>query len=134
MTGPARMRMAAARWALAGSSALLAMALLVQAFTAGMAAMTDPGWWAVHLAWVRIFQWLVLVMPASAILADVPWWTKWASAAPLPLIGLQYVLAHRGLDGTLPVGLGLHAVTAMLLFSVAAFVAAAAWREGGSPA
>jgi hypothetical protein len=117
---------------LKGSSALLALALLVQAFTAGMAAVTDPGWWETHVAWVRIFQWLVLVLPASAALAEVPRRTKWASAVPLPLMGLQYVLAHRGIDATLPIGLGLHAVTAMLLFAVALLVATTAWDEGGA--
>jgi hypothetical protein len=127
---PRSSRLAAtARRALAASSVLLALALLIQAFTAGMAAVTDPGWWATHLAWVRVFQWLVVVLPASAVLADVPLRTKWMSAAPLLLIALQYVLAHRGLDGTFPAGLGLHAVTAMLLFAVTAFIAGSAWRS-----
>ncbi len=91
--------------------------------------MTDPAWWETHLAWVRIFQWLVLVAPASAVLSNMSRRTKWMSIAPLLLIGLQYVLAHRGMDGTLPIGLGLHAATAMLLFAVACFLAAAAWRR-----
>jgi hypothetical protein len=131
VSGRVRSRLpAAARFILKGSTALLVLALLLQAFTAGMAAITDAGWWRAHVTWVHIFQWLVLVLPASAAFADVPRRTKWASAVPLPLVGLQYVLAHRGIDGTLPIGFGLHAMTAMLLFTVAVFVATTAWGFG----
>ena len=115
---------------LKGSSALLALALLVQAFTAGMAAITDPSWWEIHLSWVHAFQWLAIAVTASGAWADVPRRTKWASAVPLALIGLQYVLAHRGIEGSLPIGLGLHAVNAMVLFAVTARVAATAWDGG----
>jgi hypothetical protein len=38
-------------------------------------------------------------------------------------IALQYVLAHRALEGRLPTGIGLHAVNAALLLVVATFLA-----------
>jgi hypothetical protein len=47
-------------------SALLTICLLVQFFIAGMAAMTDPGWWTYHSAWVAIFQWLVIPLSILA--------------------------------------------------------------------
>lgn len=115
-----------ARLVLAASSTLLAAALVGQAFTAGMAAMTDPDWWRLHLAWVHVFQWLVLVVPVSAALAPVPRHAKLASILPLVLMGLQYPLAHRALDGRLPIGLGLHAAGALLLFGATLHVASAA--------
>ena len=101
------------------SSALLALALLGQAFTAGMAAIVDPEWWQTHLAWVHVFQWLVVIIPASAAASSARRHVKWASLGPLVLMGLEYVLAHRGMEGSFPIGLGLHAVGAFILFGMA---------------
>jgi len=112
----------AAIWLLRASSALLALALLGQAFTAGMAAITDPGWWQAHLVWVHAFQWLVLIVPVSAVAAPVPGRVKGVSLGPLFLMGLQYVLAHRGMDGRFPIGLGLHAAGGFLLFGAALYL------------
>jgi len=84
-----------------GSCALLMAALLGQAFLAGVAAMTDPGWWELHKAWVHAFQWLVLLLPpACAVLAGYPRRLIGASALPVVLIYLQYVWAELGRDGT----------------------------------
>jgi hypothetical protein len=38
-------------------------------------------------------------------------------------VALQYVLAHRALDGRLTIGIGLHAVNGALLLIVATFLA-----------
>ena len=119
-----------ARAAFLGSCAALGSALLVQAFLAGVAAMTDPSWWGLHLAWVHMFQWLVLLPPACAVLAGYPRWLLWASALPVVLIYLQYVWAEFGRNGLWAYGLGVHAASGLLLFGTtmglfaAAFVAA----------
>lgn len=119
-----------ARAAFLGSCAALGAALLVQAFLAGVAAMTDPDWWGLHLAWVHTFQWLVLLPPACAVLAGYPRWLLWASALPVVLIYLQYVWAEFGRNGLWAYGLGVHAASGLLLFGTtmglfaAAFVAA----------
>ncbi len=115
-----------ARRAFLGSCALLLAALLGQAFLAGVAAVTDPGWWELHKAWVHAFQWLVLLPPACAVLAGYPRRLIWASTLPVVLIYLQYVWAELGRDGTWAYGLGVHAASALLLFgtTMALFVAA----------
>ena len=119
-----------ARAAFLGSCAALGGALLVQAFLAGVAAMTDPSWWGLHLTWVHAFQWLVLLPPACAVLAGYPRWLLWASALPVVLIYLQYVWAEFGQNGLWAYGLGVHAASGLLLFGTtmglfaAAFVAA----------
>ncbi len=51
-------------------SGLLTISILVQFFIAGMSSVTNPDWWAYHLAWVNIFQWLVLPLPIVAWLGD----------------------------------------------------------------
>jgi mercuric ion transport protein len=106
-------------------SALLTVCLLVQFFIAGMAAMTNPDWWAYHQLWVAIFQWLVLPLPFLAFLAGQSRFKPAAFASiPIIQIGLQYILAHRALEGRLSIGIGLHAVNGALLLIVAAFLAA----------
>ena len=115
-----------ARTAFLGSCAASGIALLVQAFLAGVAAMTDPSWWGLHLAWVHTFQWLVLLPPACAVLAGYPRWLMWASALPVMLLYLQYVWAEFGRDGTWAYGLGVHAASGLLLFGTTMVLFAAA--------
>lgn len=101
-------------------SALLTICLLIQFFIAGMAAMTDPEWWTYHSAWVAIFQWLVVPLPILAWLGGPPRGRRTLFACiPLLQIALQYVLAHRAIEGRLAMGLGLHALDAGLLLLVA---------------
>jgi Family of unknown function (DUF6220) len=77
-------------------SAVLTLCLLVQFFIAGMAAMTDPGWWTYHSAWVAIFQWLVVPLPILAWLSGASRGRRTLFATiPLLQVALQYVLAHR---------------------------------------
>jgi hypothetical protein len=116
------------RMLLRGLSAILIVCLLVQFFMAGMAAMTDPDWWTYHSNWVSIFQWLVVPLPVFAWLGGCPRGRRTLFASiPLLQIALQYVLAHRAIDGRLVIGLGLHAVDAALLLLIAAALAAGMW-------
>jgi Family of unknown function (DUF6220) len=112
------------RLALRILSALLSFAVLIQFFIAGMAAMTKPEWWTYHSTWVGIFQWLVLPLPILAFLGGEPrLWRAVLASIPMLQIALQYVLAHRALEGRLPTGIGLHAVNGALLLVVATFLA-----------
>lgn len=108
-----------ARMLLRCVAALLGVALFVQFFIAGMAGLTKPEWWAYHLKWVAFFPWLVVPLPVLAWLAGPPRPFRVALAcAPIVQKGLQYVLAHRAMDGRWPIGLGLHAVNAALMLIV----------------
>jgi hypothetical protein len=101
-------------------SALLTVCLLAQFFIAGMAAMTNPEWWTYHNTWVSIFQWLVIPLPFLAWLSGPPrMWRTTLGCFPLLQIALQYVLAHRAMEGRLAIGLGLHALDAGLLLLIA---------------
>jgi len=89
-----------------------------------MAAMTNPEWWTYHGTWVGIFQWLVVPLPILAFMGGPLRYRRTALASvPMIQIALQYVLAHRALEGRLPTGIGLHAVNAGLLLVVATFLA-----------
>jgi Family of unknown function (DUF6220) len=105
-------------------SALLTICLLVQFFIAGIAAMTDPGWWTYHRDWITIFQWLVIPLPILAWLGAPPRGRRTLFACiPSLQIALQYILAHRAIEGRLAIGLGLHALDAGLLLLIAAGLA-----------
>jgi hypothetical protein len=113
-----------ARMSLRVVSALLTICLLVQFFIAGMAAMTNPDWWRYHSAWVDIFQWLVVPLPILAWFGGPPrGWRTLFACIPLLQIALQYVLAHRAVEGRFGIGLGLHALDAALLLLIAAALA-----------
>ena len=126
-------RMAAvSRVLMRGVAALLVVALLVQFFIAGMAALSHPEWWAYHQTWVGYFQWLVVPLPLLAWLAGPPRPLRVTLAClPLVQIGLQYVLAHRAIEGRLSFGLGLHAVNAAVMLVVVVVLAGAC--SGESP-
>ncbi len=112
------------RMLLRALSVLLTICLLVQFFIAGMAAMTNPQWWTYHSAWVAIFQWLFIPLPILAWLGGPPRGQQVLfSCIPLLQIALQYVLAHRAIEGRLAIGLGLHALDGALLLLIAAALA-----------
>jgi hypothetical protein len=115
------------------TAGLFVVALLVQFFIAGMAALTRPEWWNYHLTWVSFFQWLVVPLPVFAWLAGPPRPVRVTLACiPFVQIALQYVLAHRALDGRLPIGLGLHAANAALMLVIVVALAAN-WPNGRIP-
>jgi hypothetical protein len=113
------------RRALQATSTLLTISLLIQFFTAGMAAVTDPDYWGHHRAWVAVFQWLVVPLPVLAWLSGYPRrWRVMIATAPTLQLALQYVLAHRAMEGRLTIGIGLHALNAGVLLTVSAILAA----------
>ena len=107
----------------------LVLALLGQAFLAGMAAMTDSAWWEWHKAWVNLWQWLILLLPVLALLTRYPWRWAWLSVLPVPLLYLQYVWAETGRAGSLPYAFGLHAMGALGLFGTSTLLLALALLE-----
>jgi hypothetical protein len=122
-------RPAAAGMLLRFLSGLLTVSILIQFYIAGMSSITNPDWWDYHRIWVSIFQWLVLPLPVVAWLCGKPRAGRMVLASlPILQIALQYVLAHRALDGRLPVGIGLHAVNAALMLIVATLLMLG-WRE-----
>jgi hypothetical protein len=111
-------------------SGLLTVSILIQFYIAGMSSITNPDWWDYHRIWVGIFQWLVLPLPVLAWLCGKPRAGRIVLASlPIVQIALQYVLAHRALDGRLPIGIGLHAANAALMLIVATLLMLG-WHDG----
>ena len=113
-------------------SGLLTVSILIQFFIAGMSSLTAPDWWNYHKIWVNFFQWLVLPLPVFAWFCGKPRSGRVLLASlPILQIALQYVLAHRALDGRLPTGIGLHAVNAALMLVVATLLTLG-WHDGNN--
>jgi hypothetical protein len=103
-------------------TALFGLAVLLQIFFAGEAAMIQPEVWEQHVAWIHLFQWLSLPIPVAAYLAKRKLSFAAVNCAPIVIIGLQYVLIHRALSNNAAALAGLHAVCGALLVGFVAFI------------
>jgi MFS-type transporter involved in bile tolerance (Atg22 family) len=95
---------------------LLALAVLIQAYLAGLAAVVDADYWGLHKGWIAIFQWL------SVPLVLVTWvgWRdpvmRWMSLVPVIIIAAQYSSIHLALRHGVSWLAGVHAVNGFVLF------------------
>lgn len=115
-------------------TALFGLAVMVQVFLAGEAALVAPEEWQVHVAWVHIFQWLSLALPPLAFLASRRLGFTVLNGLPILVIGLQYILIHRSIGNAMPVLAGLHAVNGLLLIAFAVHIVQGWWHRTAIPA
>jgi hypothetical protein len=109
-------------------TAAFGLAVLIQIYLAGEAAIVEPDDWRFHVAWIHLFQWLSLPLPAAAYLARRSVGFGAFNCVPLLIIGLQYVLIHRGIEHAWAPLAGFHAVCGALLVAYVAFVLQK-WRQ-----
>lgn len=105
-----------------GVTALFALAVLIQIFLAGEAALVAPEVWQLHVAWVHAFQWLSIALPITAYLARGKLGFAVLNCVPMAVIGLQYVFIHRAISNAMPMLAGLHAVNAVLLLGFSVWI------------
>jgi mercuric ion transport protein len=103
-------------------TAAFGVAVLVQIFFAGEAAMLAPKDWERHLAWVHLFQWVSIALPVAAYAARRRVSFAALNCVPIVVIGLQYFLIHRAMGHGLPFLAGLHAVLGALLVGYVVFL------------
>jgi len=103
-------------------TAAFGVAVLIQIFFAGEAALIAPEDWERHLTWIHVFQWGSIALPIAAYAATRRLSFTALNCIPIVIIGLQYVLIHRAISNTLPVLAGLHAVSGALLVAFVTFV------------
>ncbi len=109
-------------YAFAVLTAAFGVAVLIQIFFAGEAALIAPDDWERHLAWIHVFQWGSIALPIAAYVATRRLSFATLNCVPIVVIGLQYVLIHRAISSTLPFLAGLHAVFGALLVAFVTFV------------
>jgi hypothetical protein len=111
-----------AGFAYLATACLFALAILIQTFLAGDAALLAPEMWEEHVAWIHIFQWISVVLPVFAHLAERRIGFTALNCLPMAMIGLQYVSIHLAIktgDSTL---VGLHALGGIVLFGTVVFI------------
>jgi mercuric ion transport protein len=113
-------------------AAVFGVAVLIQIFFAGEAALVAPKDWERHLAWVHVFQWISIALPFAAYAAQRRMSFAMLNCIPIVIIGLQYFLIHRAMSHALPFLAGLHAVLGALLVGFVVFVMQAGRRLPGS--
>jgi hypothetical protein len=109
-------------YAFAVLTAAFGVAVLIQIFFAGEAALIAPEDWERHLAWIHFFQWSSIALPVAAYAATRRLSFAALNCIPIVVIGVQYVLIHQAISNTLPVLAGLHAVCGALLIAFVTFV------------
>lgn len=102
---------------------LLALSVLVQAYFAGAAAAVDADLWAVHKAWIAIFQWLSVLLAIATFIGVRDWLTRWLSLVPIVIIAIQYSSIHLALRLGVAWLAGMHAANAPLLFGILVLLA-----------
>lgn len=115
----------AARGTYVGLALALVACVIVQVGLAGLAVMSNPEYWSWHRTFVHLFEGFpILLLIAGAVgraRARILWWT----AVPMVLVSAQYAfLALRPSPAA-----ALHAVNALAIFGVAAYLAWAAARS-----
>jgi hypothetical protein len=110
------------------TAALFALSVLLQAFFAGGAALIDPQYWALHVSWVGIFQWLSVVLAAAAWAGGRGRIGRWGSLGALAIIAAQYTSIHAAIRHGLAWLAGLHAVGGFVLFGLLVLIVADGMR------
>jgi len=91
----------------------LVLCVVAQTLIAGLAVFGNAEWWRNHVIFVRIFEYLPLLMLVFAFAGKMPATLKWHSVALIVLIILQYFTANTPWAGAL------HPVIALLMFWLA---------------
>ncbi|MCC3371514.1 DUF6220 domain-containing protein [Cohnella sp. REN36] len=102
---------------------LFAVGVLVQVFLAGMAIFVDSLRWRDHEIFVRVIEFVPLIMLILAFPGRLPQTLRWMCAGMFLLIFAQYFTAH------FPGAGAFHPVIAALLFVLSVHVATQARRS-----
>jgi len=113
---PTQERGKISRFVFLGLACLLVVSVLVQIFMAGMALFTDSAYWRSHVIFVRIFEYLPILMLIFSFAGKLPKSLRWLSLLLFVLIWAQYFTAH------VPGAGAFHTVIAAVLFWTAVHV------------
>lgn len=108
---------------------LLSAGLLLQIFLAGLGALSSSSYWQVHRAYGYTLMWLAFALPIFGVVGQPQRRTHVLNVLAAVLIVVQFALIWLPLALGWPNEVrGLHAVNAVVLFSITALDAAFLWR------
>ncbi|GAB3062073.1 DUF6220 domain-containing protein [Virgibacillus ainsalahensis] len=100
---------------------IFVLTVAIQVFLAGFATFMDPAKWMIHVTFVKIIEYLPLLMLIASFVGKLPKSLKWQSIGLFMLIILMYATAN------IPNAGAFHPVIALVMFWMAISVSQKAW-------
>ncbi|MFQ3545548.1 DUF6220 domain-containing protein [Halobacillus rhizosphaerae] len=115
------------RYLFLGAAIIFVVCIVTQVFLAGMAVFVDPVNWSKHVAFVRIFNFLPLLMLLFAIIGKLGKDLYSVTTAMIIMIVLQYITAN--LTDVVPYLSALHVIFALMLFGASTNTVRMSWKK-----
>lgn len=110
---------------------LFAACVAVQVFFAGYATFVDPVRWSVHTTFVKIFEYIPLLMLIFSFTGKLSKALRWQTFGLFLLIMAMYATAN--LTASVPIAGAFHPVIALGMFWMAVRLIPKAWRLAYKP-
>ena len=111
------------------AAALVGVCVVVQVFFAGAAVLVDPAYWVTHRAFGGAIDGIVFLLMLVGLTTRLPWRLQALGGSLYVLMILQYLFLYLMPRIGAPLLRALHAVNALVLFSVAVMLAFQIWRH-----
>ena len=105
---------------------VFAVCVAVQVFFAGIALFVDPAKWETHKIFIRIFEFIPIIMLIFSFTGKLPKSLRWLSFILFLLVMGMYATAN--LTRSIPIAGAFHPVVALIMFWIAAKIIPASWR------
>ena len=102
---------------------LFVLTVAIQVFLAGFATFIDPVKWHSHVVFVRIIEFLPIIMLIISFIGKLPTIVRWQSLGLFILIMLMYATAN------IPNAGAFHPVIALIMFWLSTVVVQKAWQS-----
>lgn len=99
------------------------LCVAIQVFFAGYAIFVDPVKWSTHVFFVKVIEFLPIIMLIISFMGKLPKILRWQSLGLFLLIFLMYATAN------IPAAGAFHPVVALLMFWLSIAVVKRAWRS-----
>lgn len=102
------------------------LSVAIQVLIAGIAIFVDPVKWKTHIIFVRIFEYIPLLMLIFSFLGNLPTSLRWHSLGLFLLIMGMYATAN--ITSVIPIAGAFHPVIALIMFWISVSIIPKSWR------
>lgn len=111
------------------AASLICICIVAQVFYVGAAVLVDPAYWSAHRALGHALSSAVIALALIGLTTSLPWRMQLLGLLLYVLMVLQYVFLHLMPSIGAPLLRSLHAVNALLLFSIALLLVRQIWQR-----
>ncbi len=111
------------------AATLVGVSVVVQVFFAGAAVLVDPTYWSAHRAFGNTIEVVVIALLLIGLPTRLPWLLQALGGVLYILMLLQYLFLYLMPRIGVPLLRALHAVNALILFSVALVLVLKVWHH-----